>query len=106
MTALGAATIFLIRKEMKQGMQSAFLGFAAGVMIAASVWSLLIPSMEQAKELGMPEWLPAGGGFVLGGLFLLALDKALPLCIREVMSRKGRELIKENNNAGVCSYAS
>ena len=59
-------------------MQSAFLGFAAGVMIAASVWSLLIPSMEQAKELGMPEWLPAGGGFVLGGLFLLALDKALP----------------------------
>lgn len=78
MTALGAATIFLIRKEMKQGMQSAFLGFAAGVMIAASVWSLLIPSMEQAKELGMPEWLPAGGGFVLGGLFLLALDKALP----------------------------
>ena len=86
MTALGAATIFLIRKEMKKGMQSAFLGFAAGVMIAASVWSLLIPSMEQAKELGIPEWLPAGGGFVLGGLFLLALDKALPhlqMCIRD-----------------------
>lgn len=78
MTTLGAATIFLIRKELKQGMQSAFLGFAAGVMIAAAVWSLLIPSMEQAEQLGLPQWLPAGGGFVLGGLFLLALDKALP----------------------------
>ena len=86
MTALGAATIFLIRKEMKQGMQSAFLGFAAGVMIAASVWSLLIPSMEQAKELGMPEWLPAGGGFVLGGLFLLALDKGMAVGLSFALS--------------------
>ena len=91
MTALGAATIFLIRKEMKQGMQSAFLGFAAGVMIAASVWSLLIPSMEQAKELGMPEWLPAGGGFVLGGLFLLALDRRCRICIREAMNPRDRK---------------
>ena len=78
MTALGAATIFLIRKEMKQGMQSAFLGFAAGVMIAASVWSLLIYTAWNSKGAGNAEWLPAGGGFVLGGLFLLALDKALP----------------------------
>ena len=78
MTMLGAATIFLFKKEMNQNVQSGFLGFAAGVMVAASVWSLLLPSMEQAVQLGMPEWLPAGGGFVLGGLFLFALDKALP----------------------------
>lgn len=78
MTTLGAATIFLFRKEMKQSIQSGFLGFAAGVMIAAAVWSLLIPSMEQSKELGLIEWLPAAGGFVLGGLFLFALDKVLP----------------------------
>lgn len=78
MTTLGAATIFLLRKGVKQSSQSMFLGFAAGVMIAASVWSLLIPAMEQAKDLGMAEWLPAAGGFVLGGLFLFGLDKLLP----------------------------
>lgn len=78
MTTLGAATIFLLRKDVKQSFQSAFLGFAAGVMIAASVWSLLIPAMEQAKDLGMAEWLPAAGGFILGGLFLFGLDHLLP----------------------------
>lgn len=78
MTTLGAATIFLIKKEVKQSFQSMFLGFAAGVMIAASVWSLLIPAMEQAEALGIPSWIPAGGGFILGGLFLFGLDHALP----------------------------
>ncbi|MCI6376219.1 MAG: ZIP family metal transporter [Clostridiales bacterium] len=77
-TALGAATVFLFRRDIPHGMQRAFLGFAAGVMIAASVWSLLIPAMEMAREVGQPGWLPAGGGFVLGGLFLLLLDRLLP----------------------------
>lgn len=77
-TALGAATVFLFRKDIPHGMQRAFLGFAAGVMIAASVWSLLMPAMEMAQEAGQPGWLPAGGGFVLGGLFLLLLDRLLP----------------------------
>lgn len=77
-TVLGAATVFLFRKDIPHGMQRAFLGFAAGVMIAASVWSLLIPAMEMAQEMGQPGWLPAGGGFVLGGLFLLLLDRLLP----------------------------
>ena len=77
-TALGAATVFLFKKDIPHGMQRAFLGFAAGVMIAASVWSLLIPSMEMAQEAGIPGWLPAGGGFALGGLFLLLLDRLLP----------------------------
>ena len=59
-------------------MQQGFLGFAAGVMIAASVWSLLIPAIEQAEAAGGPGWLPAAGGFVLGVGFLLALDHLMP----------------------------
>lgn len=58
-------------------MQRAFLGFAAGVMIAASVWSLLIPAIEKAQEKGIPGYLPAAGGFLLGGLFLMILDQKL-----------------------------
>ena len=78
MTTLGAAMVFFFRKDIKANVQSIFLGFAAGVMIAASVWSLLIPAMEQAEELGMIPWLPAAGGFILGGIFLFGLDHALP----------------------------
>ncbi|MBR5547621.1 MAG: ZIP family metal transporter [Clostridia bacterium] len=78
-TAVGAGTVYLFRKEIPQRIQRIFLGFAAGVMIAASVWSLLIPAMEMAEEQNMAHsWLPAAGGFVLGGVFLLALDHLLP----------------------------
>ena len=77
-TALGAATVFFFKKDIPHGMQRAFLGFAAGVMIAASVWSLLVPAMEMAEKSGAPAWLPAAGGFVLGAVFLLALDRLLP----------------------------
>ena len=78
-TVLGAGTVFLFKKDIPQRIQRAFLGFAAGVMIAASVWSLLIPAMEMAEEQNLRlSWLPAAGGFVLGGLFLLALDHLLP----------------------------
>ncbi|MCI8373359.1 MAG: ZIP family metal transporter [Lachnospiraceae bacterium] len=79
MTALGAAVVFFFKGTMHENVQRAFLGFAAGVMIAASVWSLLIPSIDRAAERNIPiEWIPAAGGFVLGGLFLLALDKLMP----------------------------
>ena len=77
-TALGAATVFFFKKDIPVRIQRAFLGFAAGVMIAASVWSLLIPAMEMAEEAGQPGWLPTAGGFVLGALFLLMLDRLLP----------------------------
>ena len=77
-TALGAATVFFFKKDIPHGMQRAFLGFAAGVMIAASVWSLLIPALDMAQEASGPAWLPAAGGFVLGAVFLLALDRVLP----------------------------
>jgi len=78
-TALGAAMVFFFRKDLPPRVHRIFLGFAAGVMIAASVWSLLIPAMEMSEEQGLyPSWLAAAGGFVLGGLFLMALDKLLP----------------------------
>lgn len=78
MTTLGAATVFFFRREITPAIQRLFLGFAAGVMIAASVWSLLIPAIEEAEESGVPGYLPATGGFILGVAFLLLLDKALP----------------------------
>ncbi len=77
-TAAGAAMVFLFRGEIKAGFQQIFLGFAAGVMVAASVWSLLIPAIDMAEEQGLIGWIPAAGGFILGGLFLLALDRILP----------------------------
>ena len=64
-TILGAAMVFFFRKELSHNTQKVFLGFAAGVMIAASVWSLLIPAMEMAEEQGQSAMLAAGGGFLL-----------------------------------------
>lgn len=78
MTSLGAAVVFFFRRSMKESVHKAFLGFAAGVMIAASVWSLLIPAIEQAEENGGIGWIPAAGGFLLGALFLLLMDKLIP----------------------------
>ena len=77
-TALGAAVVFFFKGSMGTQVQKVFLGFAAGVMIAASVWSLLIPAIEMAEQQGHIGWIPAAGGFVLGALFLLGLDRLLP----------------------------
>lgn len=78
MTALGAATVFLFRRNKGEIVQKVSLGFAAGVMIAASVWSLLIPAIEEAEARGQAGWLPAAGGFVLGVAFLYILDRLIP----------------------------
>ena len=78
MTTLGAASVFLFRKRNSMAIQRAFLGFAAGVMIAASVWSLLIPAIERAEEAGQVGWIPAAGGFVIGVAFLMVLHQLLP----------------------------
>ena len=77
-TVLGAAMVFFFKKDMSHTMQKIFLGFAAGVMIAASVWSLLIPAMDMAEGRGQSVLLPVGGGFLLGGLFLRVLDRLMP----------------------------
>ncbi len=78
MTALGAGVVFIFKKDMGKNIQRAFLGFAAGVMMAASVWSLLIPAIDETRQAGGIAWIPAAGGFVLGGLFLYLLDLLMP----------------------------
>ena len=73
-TSLGALTVCFMKKQINRRVEAFLLGFAAGVMIAASVWSLLMPSIEMAREQGLIAWLPASAGFLLGVAFLLALD--------------------------------
>lgn len=77
-TALGAAMVFFMKKEMNPRVQKALLGFAAGVMTAASVWSLLIPSIEMAESQGKTGWIAPAIGFLLGMGFLLLLDTLTP----------------------------
>ena len=78
MTTLGAAVVFFVPEVPRPQFQRAMLGFAAGVMTAASVWSLLLPAIGQAADFGVPGWLPAAVGLLLGVCFLAALDAALP----------------------------
>lgn len=77
-TALGAAMVFFLRGEMPSWVQKLLLGFASGVMIAASVWSLLIPSIDMAAEMGQTEWMPAVLGFLAGMFSLLLFDSVVP----------------------------
>lgn len=77
-TTLGSATVFLMKNKLNKKVEKILLGFAAGVMIAASVWSLLIPSIDMAQEQGILPWLPAAIGFILGIVFLLVLDSVIP----------------------------
>ena len=77
-TSLGAGCVFFLKNSLRDGIQRALTGFVAGVMVAASVWSLLIPAMEQAADLGRLAFFPAAVGFWLGILFLLLLDHLIP----------------------------
>ena len=77
-TALGAGMVFLLKDKMDKKLQELLLGFASGVMIAASVWSLIIPSINMAEEQNVIAWIPASVGFLLGMLFLLVLDSVIP----------------------------
>lgn len=77
-TTLGAATVFLMRNKMNSKVEKLLLGFASGVMIAASIWSLLMPSIEMAESQNIIPWVPATVGFLLGILFLLILDSIIP----------------------------
>jgi ZIP family zinc transporter len=92
MTASGAAGVFLAR-ELKRKTLDAMLGFAAGVMIAASYWSLLAPAIEMSEGKAIPAWIPAVIGFLAGAFFLRLIDKILPhLHVEPAESRKGEEL--------------
>ena len=79
MTALGSATVFLFRSRVNRQLHQLLLGFAAGVMIAASMWSLLIPAIEAAEEAGLPGWVPPPPGAPFWGvLFLVTMNTLLP----------------------------
>lgn len=77
-TSLGAGCVFFMKKNMSERISRSLGGFAAGVMVAASVWSLLIPSIEQARDMGKWSFVPAVIGFWIGILFLLLLDHVIP----------------------------
>lgn len=77
-TTLGSASVFLMRRSLSAQLQRILTGFAAGVMMAASVWSLLIPALEESESLGVWGFLPAAGGFLIGIAFLLLLDHTVP----------------------------
>ena len=77
-TTLGSSMVFLMKNKISSKLEKVLLGFASGVMVAASIWSLLIPSIDMAKEQKIIPWLPATIGFILGILFLLVLDNIIP----------------------------
>ena len=77
-TSLGAAMVFVLRKEISTNLQKILTGFAAGVMVAASFWSLLQPALESSEHMGTLAFLPAAVGFLIGVGFLLLLDKLIP----------------------------
>ena len=85
----GSACVFFLKKDLRTGVQRALTGFAAGVMVAASVWSLIIPAIEQSSAMGQLAFLPAFAGFWLGILFLLFLDHVIPHLHRSIGQAEG-----------------
>ena len=77
-TSLGAACVYLMKKEMNKNLNKILLGFASGVMIAASVWSLIIPSINMSQHMGKLSFIPSAVGVILGMMFLFSLDKVIP----------------------------
>lgn len=101
-TALGSAMVFFMR-GMHKGVEKLLLGFASGVMIAASVWSLLIPAIDMAGEQGRIAWIPAAGGFMSGVVFLLVLDTLMPqFYLERERSESVETTLKKNDHACPC----
>mgnify|MGYP000253055887 CR=1 FL=1 len=88
-TSLGAACVFFMKHDMSERLSRILTGFAAGVMVAASIWSLLIPAMDQSEEMGKFAFIPAAAGFWGGILFLLLLDHIIPHLHRYSVSTEG-----------------
>ena len=96
-TSLGAACVFLMKKELSDRIQRFLTGFAAGVMVAASIWSLLIPALEDAAAMGRFSFIPAAVGFWCGILFLLLLDRITPHLHRYAAEPEGPHSRLKNN---------
>ena len=95
-TSLGAAFVFFMKKQLGRSVQRALTGFAAGIMTAASVWSLLIPAIEQSSSMGVLSFVPAVTGFWIGTLFLLILDKTIPHLHMFADKAEGHKLQQDN----------
>ena len=102
-TTAGAACVFFLKNALKPSVQKAFLGFASGVMVAASVWSLLIPSMDMSGHMGKLAFIPASVGFILGIGFLLLLDEIIPHLHIDTEQPKGPDGIRFLNCILGCS---
>lgn len=97
-TTLGSAFVFLLKKEIRPIIQKILLGFAAGVMIAASVWSLLVPAIEMAEEQGKTAWIPATIGFMVGVLSLIAVNniaEKMEYRAKENNAKKGKNEVEQ-----------
>ena len=88
-TTAGAACVFFLRKDLKRSVQRVLNGFAAGVMVAASIWSLIVPAIEQSEGKGRLSFLPAFTGFWIGIAFMLLLDHLIPHLHRSVNQTEG-----------------
>lgn len=77
-TSVGSLMVFFMKNQINPKVEKILLGFASGVMIAASVWSLIIPAIEMAEEQGIIGWIPATIGFILGIIFLMIIDVIVP----------------------------
>ena len=90
-TCLGSASVFFMKNELKPLVQKGLLGFASGVMVAASVWSLLIPAMDMSGSMGKFAFVPAAAGFLLGIFLYRVMDGLVPMYHLGVRNRKGRK---------------
>lgn len=106
-TVFGSACVFMLNGQLNERVQKGMLGFAAGVMTAASVWSLIMPSIDLSEELGTYAFLPALIGIVIGMGFLLTMDKITP-CLQNYShsSKNMADGFKKNSDACPCRYAS
>ena len=95
-TTIGAVSVFFLKNELTNNGRKLFLGFASGLMLAASIWSLIIPSIDMSKNLGKLSWLPAALGLILACIFFIIVDKILPNFERKFLSNKKQSLTREN----------
>lgn len=94
MTTIGSAIVFFFKNKISEKLNSIFLGFASGIMIAASIWSLILPAIEQSTSMGKLNFLPASVGIILGCLFLVFMDKIVPNLLK-----------KDKNNAQINNFS-
>lgn len=102
-TTLGAACVLFLKKEMNHQIQRILLGFASGVMVAASVWSLLLPAIDMSEEMGKLAFIPPAAGIMIGMGFLLLMDRLIPHIHLGAEESEGiKTNLKKNNHACTC----